>query len=169
MAKEQIFRQVLTFERIKLLVVQQNDYIIKITYNLNNQYGINATTDLIRDLQSQLEAYFAGNLKIFTIPLLLIGTEFQKTVWRHLQEIPYGETRTYQQIATMCGNPKACRAVGFANNQNPISIVIPCHRVIGANGKLVGYAGGLDIKQFLLEIETENRIAFTVAKNNVIK
>ena len=84
------------------------------------------------------------------------GTEFQQKVWKALQEIPYGETRTYGEIAAAIGNPKAARAVGMANNKNPIGIIIPCHRVVGANGKLVGYAGGMEKKEFLLELERNN-------------
>ncbi len=90
---------------------------------------------------------------MFDLPLEPAGTEFQKSVWVALQAIPYGETRSYGDMARQIGNPKACRAVGMANNRNPISIVIPCHRVIGADGSLVGYGGGLDLKQKLLTLE----------------
>ena len=91
--------------------------------------------------------------RMFDVPLSPQGTEFEQTVWKALQTIPHGETRSYGDIARQIGQPSACRAVGHANNQNPISIIIPCHRVIGANGKLTGYAGGLTIKQYLLELE----------------
>jgi methylated-DNA-[protein]-cysteine S-methyltransferase len=101
----------------------------------------------------QLAEYFDGKRKTFDIPLSLQGTEFMQTVWKELQKIPYGETRAYKQIAQRIKNPNACRAVGMANNHNPISIIIPCHRVIGANGELVGYASGLEIKRKLLELE----------------
>lgn len=101
----------------------------------------------------QLEEYFKGKRSRFDIPLDLQGTSFQKLVWRQLQAIPYGEVRSYKDIAQTMGAPKAVRAVGRANNQNPISIVIPCHRVIGSNGSLVGYGAGLSIKEFLLELE----------------
>lgn len=101
----------------------------------------------------QLEEYIKGTRKQFNIPYTLIGTEFQVKVWNALKEIPYGETRTYKDIAIQIGNPKASRAVGMANNKNPITILVPCHRVIGANGKLVGYAGGLEMKEELLNIE----------------
>lgn len=101
----------------------------------------------------QLNEYFTGKRKEFDLPLDPSGTPFQKKVWAALQQIPYGETRTYKQIAQAVGNDKASRAVGMANNKNPIAIVIPCHRVIGANGSLVGYAGGLHIKESLLELE----------------
>jgi methylated-DNA-[protein]-cysteine S-methyltransferase len=109
--------------------------------------------EFFRDVSGQLEAYFAGELKSFDIELAPEGTEFQKSVWKALCEIPYGETRTYGEIAKSIGNTKASRAVGLANNRNPISILVPCHRVIGANGKLTGYASGLDVKEFLLKLE----------------
>lgn len=110
-------------------------------------------TALLTETAKQLDAYFDGRLKHFDVPLAPRGTEFQQKVWQQLLTIPYGKTATYGEIAAQCGNPKACRAVGGANNKNPIPIIIPCHRVIGASNKLVGYAGGLDIKQKLLDIE----------------
>lgn len=109
------------------------------------------------EIKRELDEYFQGNRSSFSTPLLMDGTEFQKKVWKALREIPYGETRTYKDIAKAVGNEKASRAVGMANNKNPIHIVIPCHRVIGSNGKLVGYAGGLDMKSGLLDIESKNR------------
>lgn len=102
----------------------------------------------------QLEQYLAGARKAFTVPLRPAGTPFQRAVWQALREIPYGETRSYQQIAEQTGNGRACRAVGMANNKNPILILIPCHRVVGKNGSLVGYAAGLPVKQRLLALET---------------
>lgn len=102
---------------------------------------------------SQLQEYFEQKRKTFDIALDLIGTPFQKRVWEKLTEIPYGETYSYKQVAQMIGAPKAVRAIGGANNKNPIPIIIPCHRVIGSNGALVGYGGGLDKKKILLEIE----------------
>lgn len=110
-------------------------------------------TPLFRETKAQLDAYFAGRLKAFSLPLAPAGTEFQKKVWKLLQEIPYGVTRTYGEIAALSGDSKACRAVGMANNRNPLPILIPCHRVVGANGSLVGYGGGLDIKLRLLQLE----------------
>ena len=101
----------------------------------------------------QLEAYFAGRLQVFDLPLEPQGTPFQRRVWAALQTIPYGETRSYGEIARQIGCPGGARAVGMANNRNPINIVIPCHRVIGADGKLVGYGGGLSIKEALLRLE----------------
>ncbi|MGV9393420.1 methylated-DNA--[protein]-cysteine S-methyltransferase [Streptomyces olivaceus] len=103
--------------------------------------------------EEQLEAYFAGELKEFGLPLRLTGTSFQRTVWDQLRKIPYGETRTYGQLADALGNPAASRAVGLANGRNPIGIVVPCHRVIGASGGLTGYGGGLERKQRLLDFE----------------
>ena len=101
----------------------------------------------------QLRAYFAGQLRWFDLPLDMQGTPFQLRVWRELERIPYGETRSYSQIAAAIGAPRAVRAVGAANGANPIPIVVPCHRVIGASGKLVGYGGGLPLKRRLLELE----------------
>jgi methylated-DNA-[protein]-cysteine S-methyltransferase len=109
--------------------------------------------DFFREVARQLEAYFSGELKSFNLELAPEGTDFQKSVWRALCEIPYGETRTYKEIAVLIGKPRAYRAVGLANNRNSIAIIIPCHRVIGSNGKLTGYASGLDIKDFLLNLE----------------
>jgi len=101
----------------------------------------------------QLEEYFEGRVQNFTIPLSLHGTAFQLSVWKALQTIPYGKTTSYGAIAKKIGKPKASRAVGAANGQNPVSIIVPCHRVIGSTGKLVGYGGGLPIKTALLELE----------------
>ena len=108
---------------------------------------------MLLEAKRQLEEYFAGIRAGFSLPLAPEGTAFQKAVWEQLEAIPYGETRTYGQIAAAVGNPNASRAVGGANHNNPIAIVIPCHRVIGANGKLTGYAGGIDLKEALLRIE----------------
>lgn len=110
-------------------------------------------TPLIQEAARQLQEYFEGRRKDFDLPLDPKGTQFQKDVWKALEMISYGETRTYKQIAEKVGSPKAYRAVGMANNKNPISIIIPCHRVIGANGKMVGYGGGLEIKEYLLNLE----------------
>ena len=114
-----------------------------------------AETDLLKKAGQQLQEYFAGKRKAFDLPLAPKGTSFQLKVWKALQDIPYGETRSYKDIAIAVGNHKASRAVGMANNRNPISIIIPCHRVIGSNGKLVGYGGGLGVKDFLLNMEKE--------------
>ena len=113
-------------------------------------------TPLIKEAHKQFEEYINGKRKFFDLPICPSGTEFQQKVWNALKDIPYGETRSYKDIALAVGNEKACRAVGMANNKNPISIIIPCHRVIGKNGKLVGYGGGLPIKEYLLKLEKEN-------------
>ncbi|HBI92731.1 MAG TPA: methylated-DNA--[protein]-cysteine methyltransferase [Terrisporobacter glycolicus] len=110
-------------------------------------------TDLIKECFKQLKEYFEGNRREFDLPLETRGTQFQKKVWDELFKIPYGETKSYKDIAISIGNEKACRAIGMANNKNHIPIIIPCHRVIGSNGKLVGYAGGLNVKKKLLNIE----------------
>lgn len=101
----------------------------------------------------QVREYLEGDRRSFDFPYELHGTEFQQKAWNALCRIPYGETRTYKEIASMLGNPKASRAVGMANNKNPLMLVVPCHRVVGSNGKLVGYAGGLAMKKSLLELE----------------
>lgn len=110
-------------------------------------------TVLIRSVRTQLTEYFQGSRKAFDLPLNPCGTLFQQKVWKALCTIPYGETRSYKEIAVQLENPRGCRAVGMANNRNPIMIIIPCHRVIGSDGSLTGYAGGLDIKEWLLEHE----------------
>jgi O-6-methylguanine DNA methyltransferase len=107
----------------------------------------------MRPYLSQLEEYFAGERREFTFPLDLRSTDFQQACWRALLAIPYGETRSYADIARAIGKPKACRAVGMANNRNPLAIVVPCHRVIASDGTLCGYGGGLDMKRKLLELE----------------
>ena len=117
----------------------------------------NDASPLLDRAQRELEEYFAGRRRAFSVPLSIVGTPFQKKVWRALCGIPYGETRTYGEIAAMTGNEKAARAVGMANNKNPLPMFIPCHRVIGAGGALTGYAGGLEIKKILLGIEERNR------------
>jgi len=119
----------------------------------NNLEGVRQEDNLTKACHLQLEEYFAGSRTVFELPLNPEGSIFQKKVWEALLEIPYGETRSYGEIAKNIGNPKASRAVGMANNKNPLAIVVPCHRVIGSNGKLVGYGGGIPIKQQLLELE----------------
>jgi methylated-DNA-[protein]-cysteine S-methyltransferase len=110
-----------------------------------------------KEVIRQLEAYFAGNLQEFDLPLVLDGTEFQILVWQNLRKIPYGETTSYGQLAKRIGKPEASRAVGLANGSNPIPIIIPCHRVIGSNGDLTGFGGGLPLKKRLLALESRQR------------
>ncbi len=110
--------------------------------------------DLLKEVAEQVQSYFSGSLKNFSVPLDFVGTDFQQRVWRILQTIPYGKILSYAEQAAKLGNPKAVRAVAAANGRNKISIIIPCHRVIGSNGTLTGYAGGLSRKQFLLDLES---------------
>lgn len=112
---------------------------------------------LLEDAIQQLHEYFQGSRTEFSIPLHLVGTPFQQQVWGALRQIPYGEVRSYKDVAQVIGSPKAVRAVGGANNRNPLSIFIPCHRVVGSNGSLVGYGGGLTIKEYLLNLEAEKK------------
>lgn len=116
-------------------------------------------TPILQEACTQLQEYFDGKRETFSLPLNAKGTAFQEKVWQELQKIPYGQCISYGELASRIGNPKAARAVGMANHNNPIGIIIPCHRVIGKNGKLVGYAGGIDKKTFLLDLEKR------VAKN----
>lgn len=113
------------------------------------------------DAVAQLASYFTGELIDFQVELELVGTEFQRRVWKALRTIPYGETRSYGQIAAQIDAPRTARAVGLANGRNPVAIIVPCHRVIGANGALTGYGGGLDRKRLLLELEKEKTAAAT--------
>lgn len=122
-----------------------------------SDFGVQADDHPILKLTvSQLKEYFNGERRDFSIPLAANGTEFQNKVWQALTTIPYGETWCYKDLAIAVGNPKASQAVGGANSKNPISIIVPCHRVIGKNGSLTGYAGGVDIKQALLELEAKS-------------
>lgn len=115
-----------------------------------------AESAVLREARAQLTGYFAGERRAFNLPLAPSGTPFQQAVWQALGEIPYGQTRSYGDIARAVGREKACRAVGMANHRNPIPVIIPCHRVIGADGSLAGYGGGTDIKRFLLRLEGLN-------------
>ncbi len=117
------------------------------------EYPETSVSPFLIEAKNQLDEYFSGKRKIFSLPLSLQGTNFQIQVWETLQTIPYGETWYYGQLAEAVGNPKACRAVGMANHRNPLPILIPCHRVIGKNGSLIGYGGGLDLKEKLLALE----------------
>lgn len=128
------------------------DALISLAFGGGRPFG-GAPTPLLKQSVRELEAYFAGERRTFTIPLAPAGTAFQKKVWSALLEIPYGRTATYGEIAAKIGKPGGAVAVGQANSRNPIPILIPCHRVIGANGKMVGYTGGMHIKEALLGIE----------------
>lgn len=139
----------------KLCIGEKDGFITHVTWSYIPKDFILEETELIRNCKKQLDEFFEGKRTAFDLPLAPKGTEFQKKVWNVLKEIPYGETRSYKDIAIAVGSPKGFRAVGMANNKNPIAIIVPCHRVIGANGKLVGYASGTDIKSFLLELEKQ--------------
>ncbi len=115
-------------------------------------------TKLLKEAGHQLQLYFAGQLREFNLPLAPVGTEYMRRVWDALCAIPYGETRSYREVASSLGNPDAARAVGLANNKNPLPLFIPCHRVIGSNRKLVGYRGGLSAKEQLLALEKQGSV-----------
>lgn len=136
-----------------LFILENNGSIVGISNKVEGWQGTYKETEVIKETYSQLSEYFAGKRDSFDIPIKTQGTDFQEKVWNALKQIPYGETRSYKDIAIAIGKPKAMRAVGMANNRNPIMIVIPCHRVIGANGQLIGYGGGLDVKEKLLTLE----------------
>lgn len=122
-----------------------------------NAVPAHSSCPVLEQARQQLKEYFAGERRRFTVPLHLQGTPFQLKAWAALQAIPYGQTRSYAQQAAALGNPKACRAVGMANHRNPVMIFVPCHRVIGANGSLTGFGGGLAMKQALLDLEAKYR------------
>jgi methylated-DNA-[protein]-cysteine S-methyltransferase len=124
--------------------------------------GSDSDDTVVSEAIDQLRAYFAGELQEFDLPLAPVGTPFQKEVWQALLEIPYGQTISYGELADRLGKPNAARAVGAANGQNPVAIVIPCHRVIGSDGSLTGYASGVDIKAALLGLERNGQLAFNL-------
>lgn len=138
------------------MIGDEDGFIVQLE-RVEEQTGTHEPTPLTEETARQLREYFDGKRTEFDLPCKPHGTAFQEKVWAALCDIPYGQTRTYKDIAIAVGNPKACRAVGMANHNNPIGIVIPCHRVIGANGKLTGYAGGLDIKEALLNLERNGK------------
>lgn len=133
-------------------LTEDQDFLVKLEL-LDGRIEGSQDSVLLDEAEKQLQAYFRGDLQTFDLPLKFHGTDFQKKVWKALQTIPYGETRLYKQIAAVIGNEKASRAVGGANNKNPLPILIPCHRVVGSHGRLVGYSLGLDVKKQLLALE----------------
>ena len=138
------------------LVIVHNDRGITnlyLAHLLQIEDGIQEETNLIKEAVKQLDEYFNGLRQSFDLPLAPAGTHFQQKVWQTLRNIPCGKTYSYKQIAEQIGNSKASRAIGIANNKNPILLLIPCHRVIGANGKLIGFAAGLEMKKYLLTLE----------------
>ena len=147
-----------------IFIAADDMYLRAITFDRNEEKIRNSLSDfkhennkIIRQTKKQLQEYFTGNRTEFDLPITFNGTIFQKQTWKALLTIPYGETRSYSDQAHLIGNPKAVRAVGRTNGLNPIGIVVPCHRVIGKSGKLTGYAGGLDKKKFLLDLERKNK------------
>ncbi len=140
---------------IKIQIAINDGYLTKLVF-VEKTEPISSRTPFMTDVIGQLSEYFAGKRMSFDLKVKFEGTEFQKAVWNALLTIPYGETRTYKDIAIQIGHINAYRAVGMANHNNPISIVVPCHRVIGSSGALTGYAGGLNVKQQLLELEKVN-------------
>ena len=153
-----MYKKVMNSPVGKIEIIEENEKLIELNIyneerNEKKNNIIEEDTRLLLEVEKQLKEYFKGKRTKFEIPLNPKGTEFMKKVWKELLKIPYGETKTYKEIAEKIGDSKASRAVGMANNKNPIPIIIPCHRVIGSNNKLVGYALGLDIKQYLLDLE----------------
>lgn len=144
------------YKEYNFKIVADENFVLQLTFN---DSGIcdarEKLTPLIEKTIKELEEYFNGKRKVFDIPVKPHCTPFQKVVLGNLVKIPYGKTISYKELATLCGNPKASRAVGMANHNNPIAILIPCHRVVGSNGKLTGYAGGLELKQELLDLEKD--------------
>jgi len=140
---------------LKFGLTEEDGAITRLVFATDEEVknGAPTETPLLRAAALQMKQYLAGRRKEFFLPLDPQGTEFMRLVWQALETIPYGETRSYKQIAGQIGHPKAYRAVGLANNRNPLPIIIPCHRVIGHNGRLVGYGGGLPIKERLLQLE----------------
>ena len=137
-----------------MVIGHEGERILSVKLSSNPDFP-NYPSAVADQAAAQLLEYFAGRRKTFDFPIQPEGTPFQKSVWQALQKIPYGQTRSYGQIAAMIGKPKAARAVGQAANLNPLWIIIPCHRMVGKNHELIGYAGGLEIKKALLDLETE--------------
>jgi O-6-methylguanine DNA methyltransferase len=137
----------------RLILVASDRGLVAIEFRPSQRKGCVADDRKLAPYRKQLDEYFAGRREEFTVPLDIRGTEFQKRCWQELLKIPYGQTRSYRQIAEAVGNRNAVRAVGLANGQNPISIIVPCHRVIASDGTLCGYGGGLHVKEQLLRLE----------------
>ena len=138
-----------------LILKSDGEFITEILYR--EKIFEDETNNILENCARELDDYFAGNLREFSVPIKATGTDFRTRVWEELKKIPYGETITYKELAARIKNPAAIRAVGGANHHNPINIIIPCHRVIGANGNLTGYGGGIENKKFLLELERAGR------------
>lgn len=141
----------------KITIAADGDAVTALAFGEKKDPAELRRTELTDLAAAQLSEYLAGKRRLFSVPLAPEGTPFQKRVWNALLAVPYGETRSYGQIAEQIGSPGAARAVGMANNRNPIAILIPCHRVVGADGSLVGYGGGLALKRRLLALEREHK------------
>ena len=141
------------FGRLTLEV--QDDVLVAIRFGADAGANNSDESKTLDCAAEQLEEYFSGARCAFSVPIVLNGTPFRQKVWQALMEIGYGETATYADIARRIGNPKACRAVGMANNKNPLPIIVPCHRVVGSDGSLTGYAGGIEVKEWLLNLEKQ--------------
>ncbi|EQF24563.1 methylated-DNA-[]-cysteine S-methyltransferase family protein [Clostridioides difficile CD160] len=144
----------------KIGIAEKNNFITNLFFDtsiLNSEEYLVKESKIIKEANKQLKEYLEGDRKEFDLPLKLSGSEFRKKVWNELCNIPYGETKTYVELANIINNPKAYRAVGLANSKNPISIFIPCHRLVGSNGSLRGYLGGIEVKEYLLKLEKENK------------
>lgn len=149
-----LYFQIYETELFSLTIAGNETAITHILFGKKTDFfGIRQETELIKEAYRQITEYLAGRLKSFDLPLAPQGTEFQKRIWNVLTSIPYGHTLSYGEVAALAGSPKACRAVGMASHNNPIVLVIPCHRVIGKNGSLTGFGGGLDVKEKLLKLE----------------
>lgn len=138
-----------------LTLISEGDALTAIRFGAESGISPNEQSEILDCAAQQLEEYFSGRRRAFSVSIRPSGTPFQLSVWQALAGIPYGETVCYADIAVSIGNPKACRAVGMANNRNPLPIIVPCHRVVGKDGKLVGYAGGLETKEWLLKLEKQ--------------
>lgn len=143
---------------IGMICVEEKDGAVTGLYMEETSTEDDHETVLLQQVHMQLNEYFEQSRRSFDLPIRLEGTEFQKQVWNGLQSIPYGKTCSYKELAKNIGRPKASRAVGGANHKNPIMILVPCHRVIGARGNMVGFAAGLDVKEYLLKLEQEDHV-----------
>ena len=140
----------------RLYLAEEDGYIVRLAVGQATEQDELGESPLLKQAEAEVAEYLAGERKVFTVPVRAEGTSFQKAVWDALQRIPFGETRSYGEIAREVGSPKGARAVGMACNRNPILLMIPCHRVVGSTGKLIGFACGLPMKERLLQLESFN-------------
>ena len=153
--EKMIYQKIIKAPIGDICILEENNKIIGLTLDNEKYCYTEKNTEILNETEKQLNEYFWGERKKFNVPINPKGTEFQKQVWNELLKIPYGQTVTYKRIAQKIEKPNAARAVGMANHNNPIAIIVPCHRVVGSNSKLVGYAFGLEKKQFLLDLENK--------------